>query len=74
MGNVYFGFVFGTLAGAPIGGALIDSNTQFGPNGERLSTNWWPLCIYGFALTAASLSFVVYLRMHAAGWKIRGKV
>lgn len=69
MGNVYMSFVFGTIAGAPIAGQLIDSHTVFAADGTRIETNWWPVAVYGCALTAVSLGFVVYLRMSAAGWR-----
>lgn len=60
--SVYNGFIFGTIAGGPIAGALIDRSTVFGPNGERLSTNYWPVAGYGFAVSLLSYLCVIYIR------------
>jgi hypothetical protein len=63
----------GNLAGAPIGGLIVDSTATTQPDGS-VSFNYLPLIIYCGGLQLSSGIVNAVLRMKQADWKVMKKL
>lgn len=74
IGHVFLSFLAGQLAGPAIAGAMIDATTVYNPDGTRTSNFTGALLFAGLMICPIGWSFLVWLRMEKAGWKVLRRV